>query len=51
MGDLNGELVFPFHVQQPPIDDVKYISIGLSNYDKIYVVGVIKEIIYYIYNI
>ena len=38
-GDLKGELVFPVPGQQTPIDTVKYISIGWSNYGEIYVVA------------
>jgi hypothetical protein len=38
-GDLKGELVFPVPGQETPIDTVKYISIGWSNYGEIYVVA------------
>jgi hypothetical protein len=38
-GDIAGNVMYPVQGQQTPIDSVKYISIGWSNYGEIYVVA------------
>jgi hypothetical protein len=38
-GDLSGNISYPLPGQQPQPEDVKYISIGWSNYGEIYVVA------------
>ena len=38
-GDLKGDKKFPVAGQETPLDTVKYISIGWSNYGEIYVVA------------
>lgn len=38
-GDLSGDRKFPVPGEQTPIDAVKYISIGWSNYGEIYIVA------------
>lgn len=38
-GDIAGNVMYPIQGQQTPLDAVKYISIGWSNYGEIYVVA------------
>jgi hypothetical protein len=38
-GDIAGNIMYPIPGQQTPLDTVKYISIGWSNYGEIYVVA------------
>ena len=38
-GDIAGNISYPIPGEQPPLDAVKYISIGWSNYGEIYVVA------------